>query len=477
MDISQFLLMRHELLLTLSALILVIVELATKEKNTTRIIPVSIALFAMVTLIGFLPVESGTLFGGSFQVSPMTITMKNILNIAVLIIFLQSEGWLKKEENSDRISEYFILIISTLIGMNFMISAGDFLIFYIGLETATIPIAGLAAFDRFKSRSAEAGIKLILSSALSSGILLFGISLLYGATGSIYFTDVTPMITASPMIILGFIFFVAGMGFKISLVPFHFWTADVYEGAPVNITSYLSVVSKGAAVFIFGIVLFTVFKVITDQWHTVLYVLAVTTMTIANLFALRQNNLKRFLAFSSIAQAGFILVGLMGTENMGMATMIYFVFIYVFTNLAAFGIVSAVYNATGVETISGYNGMYHTNPKLSLLMMLALFSLAGIPPVAGFFGKFFLFTAAAGNGYYILVLIAVLNTVISLYYYLLVIRAMFIEKNEQPVPWFKSSIYMRTSLVLCLAGIVIVGFASGVFEYFLSITRSLAILP
>jgi NADH-quinone oxidoreductase subunit N len=335
----------------------------------------------------------------------------------------------------------------------------------------------LAAFDRIKTRSAEAGIKLILSSALSSGILLFGLSLLYGATGTIYFIDMMPLITASPMIILGFIFFVAGMGFKISLVPFHFWTADVYEGSPVNVTSYLSVVSKGAAVFIFGVVLFTVFKVITDQWHILLYVLAVTTMTIGNLFALRQDNLKRFLAFSSIAQAGFILVGLMGTSTMGMATMIYFILVYVFTNLGAFGVVAAVHNASGVETISGYKGLYHTNPKLSLLMTLALFSLAGIPPVAGFFGKFFLFTSAAGTGYFILVLLAVLNATISLYYYLLVVRSMFIEKNDAPVPFFKSSPMMRISLVLCLAGIAVVGFASGIFERLLSISGGLSILP
>jgi NADH-quinone oxidoreductase subunit N len=477
MDISQFLLMRHELVLTFAAIILLIVELSVNEKHKTSIIPWAIGIFALVTLVGFLPVETGTLFGGAYQSTPLTTAIKNILNIAVLIVFLQSEGWLKKEENQDRISEYFLLVITTLIGMNFMVSAGDFLTFYIGLETATIPIAGLAAFDRIKSRSAEAGIKLILSSALSSGILLFGLSLLYGATGTIYFGDMIPLITPSPMIILGFIFFVAGMGFKISLVPFHFWTADVYEGSPVNVTSYLSVVSKGAAVFIFGVVLFTVFKVITDQWHILLYVLAVATMTIGNLFALRQDNLKRFLAFSSIAQAGFILVGLMGTATMGMATMIYFILVYVFTNLGAFGVVAAVHNASGVETISGYKGLYHTNPKLSLLMTLALFSLAGIPPVAGFFGKFFLFTSAAGTGYYILVLLAVLNATISLYYYLLVVRSMFIEKNDTPVPFFKSSSMMRISLVLCLAGIAVVGFASGIFERLLSISGGLSILP
>ncbi len=465
------LLLRHELLLILSALLLLIVEMTLDGPKKKKIFPVAIVLFSLVTLAGFIPLQGGTLFGGTFQSTAMTDLMKNILNVAVLIIFLQSGGWLAKEENSDRISEYFILILATLAGMNFMISAGDFLIFYIGIETATIPLAGLAAFDRYKSRSAEAGIKLILSSALSSGIMLFGISFLYGATGSIYFTDVAANLSQSPLIILGFIFFVAGIGFKISLVPFHFWTADVYEGAPVNITSYLSVVSKGAAVFIFGIVLFNVFAAITVQWHIVLYTLAVATMTLANLFALRQDNLKRFLAFSSIAQAGFILLGFLGPSQLGMATAVFFVLIYVFTNLGAFGVVVAVYNASGVETISGYKGLYHTNPKLSLVMTLALFSLAGIPPVAGFFGKFFLFTAAAGNGYYILVLIAVLNATISLYYYLLVVKSMFIDQNSEPVPFFKSSGYLRVSFAICLAGMILTGFFSGIFEYILTVSH------
>lgn len=472
MNIGQFLMMRHELLLTAAALIILIAEIATADSAKRKLIPFSVILFALVTLAGFLPVPEGTLFGGSYQSNPLTSLMKNVLNIGVLIIFLQAEGWLKRPENSDRISEYFLLTVSTLIGMNFMISSGDFLMFYIGLETATIPIAGLAAFDRIRSRSAEAGIKLILSSALSSGVLLFGLSLIYGVTGSIYFTDIAQTITSNSMVALGFIFFVSGMGFKISLVPFHFWTADVYEGAPINVTSYLSVISKGAASFIFTIILFTVFKTLTEMWKPVIYTLAVFTMTVANLFALRQQNLKRFLAFSSIAQAGFILLGILGNNDLGMSAVVYFVLIYVFTNLGAFGVVEAVSNASGVETIDGYNGMYKTNPKLSLLMTLALFSLAGIPPVAGFFGKFFLFTAAAGSGYYILVLIAVLNATISLYYYLRVVRAMFIEKSDNPVPAFKSSAYMRTALIICVAGIFAVGFASVIFDTIREISQN-----
>ena len=471
MNLGQFILMRHELLLTLAAIAVLIAEVSTSEKNKARIIPFALGFFALITAIGFIPGETGNLFGGSFQSSQLTVFMKNVLNLAVLIVFLQAEGWLRKPENLDKVSEYFILTISTLIGMNFMVSAGDFLTFYIGLETATIPIAGLAAFDKYKSESAEAGIKLILSSALSSGILLFGLSMIYGATGSIYFADIATKVQPNALIALGFVFFVSGMGFKISLVPFHFWTADVYEGAPINVTSYLSVVSKGAAAFIFSIVLFTVFKNIVEMWKPMIYTLAVLTMTIGNLFALRQNNIKRFLAFSSIAQAGFILLGILGAGELGMTAIVYFVLVYVFTNLGAFGVVAAVHNASGVDTISGYKGLYQTNPKLSLLMTISLFSLAGIPPIAGFFGKFFLFTAAAGSGYFILVLIAVLNATISLYYYLLVIKAMWIEKSEQPVPTFRSSNAMRIALVACVTGVMVIGFTSGVFEYIRSISK------
>jgi NADH-quinone oxidoreductase subunit N len=363
MNFGQFLMMRHELLLTIAVVIMLVAEIATSDANKKRLIPFFIGIFALITVIGFLPGESGILFGGSYQANSLTMLMKNVLNIGVLIIFLQAEGWLKRDENADRISEYFLLTLSTLIGMNFMISAGDFLVFYIGIETATIPIAGLAAFDKIRSRSAEAGIKLILSSALSSGVLLFGLSLIYGITGSIYFTDIAATITENSMVALGFIFFVSGMGFKISLVPFHFWTADVYEGAPINVTSYLSVISKGAATFIFTIILFTVFKTLTEMWKPVIYTLAVFTMTLANLFALRQNNIKRFLAFSSIAQAGFLLLGILGANDLGMSSVVYFVLVYVFTNLGAFGVVEAISNASGVETIDGYNGLYKTNPK------------------------------------------------------------------------------------------------------------------
>jgi NADH-quinone oxidoreductase subunit N len=288
--------------------------------------------------------------------------------------------------------------------------------------------------------------------------------MIYGTTGTLYFGEVSKLFTSNSLQTLGFIFFFSGMAFKISIVPFHLWTADVYEGSPVNITSYLSVISKGAALFIFIIMLFTVFPAIIKTWQHTIYVVSILTMTIGNLFAIRQQNLKRFLAFSSISQAGYILLGLIGGNELGMASVIYYILVYIFSNLGAFGVVIAISNQTGKENMDDYNGLYHTNPKLSLIMTLALFSLAGIPPVAGFFGKFFLFTAAAQKGFYLLVLIAVLNTIISLFYYLLVVKAMFINKSESPIEKFKSDFPTSLALGICVAGLVVTGFASIIFE-------------
>ena len=464
MSLDNILLMRQELLLTAAAIIVLIAEIFMDPAKKRSIITFSIVLFGIITAAGFLPAPEGTLFGGMFVNSALRMVMKNILNIGALVVFIQSAAWLKKEDNHEKISEYFILLMSTIIGMNFMISSGHFLMFYIGLELATIPIAALSAYDRYKNNSAEAGIKLILSSALSSGILLYGLSMIYGTTGTFYFEELQKLFVNDSLQILGFIFFFAGMAFKISIVPFHLWTADVYEGSPVNITSFLSVISKGAAVFIFIIILFTVFPVIIESWQKIIYVTSILTMTIGNLFAIRQKNIKRFLAFSSISQAGYILLGFIGGNQLGMASVVYYILVYIFSNLGAFGVVAAISNATGRENIDDYNGLYMTNPKLSLIMTLALFSLAGIPPVAGFFGKFFLFTAAAEKGFYLLVLIAVLNTIISLYYYLLVVKAMFINKSETPVGRFTSDGYTKIGLMVCVAGIVVTGFASIIFE-------------
>ena len=379
MNFSNFLLMRHEIILLAIIMVLLIGEIFIHKDKKSSIIHLAIFLFGIHTAIGFFAIEESSLFGGMFRTNSMIHLFKNVLNVGVLILLLQSADWLKEKIFSEnRGSEFFILLFSSLLGMYFMISSGDFLMFYIGLELSTLPVAALAAYETTKRISSEAGIKLILSAALASGVSLFGISILYATSGSIYFDSIMNVITSSNLTILGMLLFFAGLAFKISLVPFHFWTADVYEGAPISVASYLSVISKGAAVFILMILLFTVLKPLMDVWENAVYVIAIATMFIGNLFALRQQNMKRFLAYSSIAQAGFILLGLITGTQLGIATIVYFVMIYIFSNLAAFGVVQAISLQTGKENMDDYEKMkkittkYNKQRDSELMMIRAL---------------------------------------------------------------------------------------------------------
>jgi len=470
MSIDNFLLMRNEISLLAVILLLLVGEIFINNKKT--LINAGIILFVIHTIIGFLPIETGELFGGSFRTNKLVYFFKNVLNVGVIIVLLQSADWIKQKlTKHNKSTEFYLLLFSTLLGMYYMVSAGDFLMLFIGIELATIPTAALVAYESGKVKSAEAGIKFILSAALATGISLFGISMLYATTGSIYFSEVANTLTNSSLSVLGFVFFFAGIAFKVSLVPFHFWTADTYEGAPISIASYLSVISKASAVFVMLMVLFTVFQSLVDVWQPIIYGIAIATMFIGNLFALRQQNMKRFLAYSSIAQAGFILLGMISNTALGITTVIYFAAIYIFSNLAAFGVVQSISLKTGKENRKDYEGLYRTNPMLSLVMLMALFSLAGIPPVAGFFGKFFLFSAAASKGYYLLVFLAVVNVTISLYYYLLVVRNMFLRKSDDAIPFYKNSILMKFGLVLSIIGIFVIGLYSPFYEYIVSISN------
>ncbi len=458
--------MRHELQLLAVILVITCAEIYYSGKDKSGVVPLSIALFGLHALAGWFPIGEGALFGGMYRTHALIHFLKNVLDLGVLVVVLQTAGWVKKQlVPENRVSEFYLLLWSSLLGMYYMISSGDVLMLFIGLEMSTLPVAALAAYEVLRMRSAEAGIKMILMAGLASAITLMGISLLYGATGTFSLTVLSQKLTGTGLETLGFIFFFAGVAFKISLVPFHFWAPDVYEGAPTGIAGYLSVVSKGAAVFILMILLLGFAPALSGIWIGVLYLLAILTMTIGNLFALRQQNLKRFLAYSSVAQAGFILLGFLSAGQDGRASIIYFVLVYIFSNLAAFGVVHSVEAATGKENMDDYEGFYRVNPRLAMVMLLALFSLAGIPPLAGFFGKFFLFMSAAAGGYYVLLLIAVLNTVISLYYYLLIVRAMFLRKSAHPLPVIQNDYWMRASLLICVAGILVLGVSSGVYDY------------
>ncbi len=462
-DFSDFLVLRQEIGLMAVFLFLLVYDIFASGRAREQLYLISCVLFGLHTLAGFIPAESASAFGGIYVNTPMTALMKNILNMGTLLVFMQSYKWLR---GSFKQGEFYVITLATLLGMYLMVSAGNFMMLYIGVETASLPLAALAAFEKYREKSAEAGAKYILMTALSSGIMMFGLSYLYGATGTMYFTDMQALIGHDPLVILGFVFFFAGLAFKISIVPFHLWTADVYEGAPTNVTAYLSVVSKGAAVFALIFSLWQVFGNIAVVWHHILWGLSVLTIILGNLFAIRQKDIKRFFAFSSISQAGFILLGVMGGTAEGMTATVYFVLVYLFSNLAAFGIISAVEGVSERTDIAAYKGLYRTNPKLAFVMMLAVFSLAGIPPFAGFFSKFFIFAAAAREGEYLLVFIALLNTVVSLYYYLLIIKAMFIDNAEEvAVGIIRTDGYNKLSLVLCTAGILVIGILSGIYEY------------
>ena len=455
-------------MITIIIFILLFLKLGNKQtKNETMINFVNVLLFINLAS-GFFMIPEGTLFGDMFRTNELIVFEKNLLNLGTLIISLQSYNWLKEHKH---VPEFYMLLLSTLLGMQFMISSNNLLMFYLALELSTIPLAALANFDLEKRRSSEAAFKMIISSAFSSGLLLFGISMLYGTTGTLSFPEIPAHLTGSPLQIFSFILLIAGFGFKISAVPFHLWTADVYEGSPVAVTSYLSVVSKGAILFVLVSALYNVFSPMNESWYNMLFLISVLTMIIGNLFALRQQNMKRFLAFSSIAQVGFILIGITGQSVEGSTSVIYFVLVYIFSNLAAFGVINLVSAVTGRENMDDYKGFYKTNPALSWVLAIALFSLAGIPPTAGFFGKFFLLLAGAGKGNYWLIGIAALNMVVALYYYLRVIKAMFMDTNENPIEKVHAGLSPRIAMVICVSGIIITGLFSGGYHYIYSLLK------
>jgi NADH-quinone oxidoreductase subunit N len=411
--------------------------------------------------------EPTTAFGGIYVTSPAINVMKAILAFGTLIVVIMSNSWAATRQ---RIAgEFYMLILSTLLGMFVMMSSGSFLLFFLGLEMASVPLACMVAFDRDRKESAEGAAKYILVATFSSGVMLFGISFIYAATGTLYFEDVCAAVSDSPLCIMGLVFFFSGLGFKISLVPFHFWTADTYQGAPTPVTGYLSVISKGAAAITLCTILMKAFGPMVEYWDYLLYIVIVLSITIANLFAIRQSELKRFMAFSSISQAGYIMLAVVGNGELGVAALTYYVLVYIVANMAVFTVINVVEQNNGGRTdMAAYNGFYQTNPKLSFLMTLALFSLAGIPPFAGMFSKFFVFMAGVQNGEpmaYGVVFIALVNTVVSLYYYLLIVKAMYITKTDAPLPTFESDGNTKIALAICTAGIALFGVASCVYEW------------
>ena len=470
MNYGQFLNMIPEFYLVIILIVVFFTDfcLHKSEKKHDVLFAVTVALMAVLPFRIAIFSEPSEAFGGLYVASAAVNVMKTILAFGSVIVLIMAEPWLKKGAEKLR-GEFYMLIISTLLGMFMMMSSGNFLLFFLGLETASVPLACMVAFDRDRNDSAEGAAKYILVATFSSGVMLFGISFIYAATGTLYFDDVAAKIAASPLTIMGLVFFFSGLGFKISLVPFHFWTADTYQGAPTPVTGYLSVISKGAAAITLCIILMKTFAPMVEYWDYMLYIVIVLSITVANLFAIRQSELKRFMAFSSISQAGYIMLAVVGNSQLGIASLTYYVLVYIVANMAVFTVINVVEQNNGGRTdMAAYNGFYQTNPKLSFLMTLALFSLAGIPPFAGMFSKFFVFMAGVQNGEpmaYFVVFVALVNTVVSLYYYLLIVKAMYITKTDTPLPTFQSDCYTRTALAICTAGIALFGVVSCVYEW------------
>ncbi len=470
MDYSQFLNMFPEATLMAILVIVFLTDFAFNNSAKKHNMLYAVTGLLMAAQIAACAVaEPAEAFGGLYVTSNAVNVMKIILTAGTLIVIIMAQPWLQRADVSNKEGEFYELVISTLLGMYMMMSSGHFLMFFLGLEMASVPMACLVAFDKLRKNSAEGAAKFILTATFSSGVMLYGISFIYGAVGTLYFEDVASLLYISPMTIIGLVFFFSGLGFKISLVPFHFWTADTYQGAPTAVTGYLSVISKGAASFTLMTILMKVFAPMVEYWEYLLYIVIVLSITIANLFAIRQKELKRFMAFSSISQAGYIMLAVVGNSAMSVSTLTYYVLVYVVANMSVFTVINIVEQKCGGKTkMDCYDGFYQTNPKLALLMTLALFSLAGIPPFAGMFSKFFVFMAAASQGSYFaygVVFIALINTVVSLYYYLLIVKAMYIKTSDTPLETFKSDCNTRLALALCTAGILAVGVFSCVYDW------------
>ena len=481
MNYGQFLNMIPEALLVLALIIVFFADfcLMKSERKTDVLGKLTAALLVCQTIM-LTTVAPAEAFGGMYVATQAAQVMKLILTLGTFIVVVMAQPWIENEAKKYA-GEFYMLVLSTLLGMFIMVSSGNFLLFFLGLETASVPMACLVAMDKLKKQSAEGAAKYILTATFSSGVMLFGLSFVYGSVGTLYFDDVMQRMayvaqykSQLPMLIMGLVFFFSGLGFKLSLVPFHFWTADTYQGAPTPVTGYLSVVSKGAAAFALMVILMKAFAPLIMYWEYLLYIVIVLSITVANLFAIRQSELKRFMAFSSISQAGYIMLAVIGASQAGLAALMYYVLVYVVANMAVFTVISTVeQNNGGTTKMSSYNGLYQTNPKLAFLMTLALFSLAGIPPFAGMFSKFFVFMAAAEQGSfwaYFVVFIALVNTVVSLYYYLLIVKAMYIKQTDSPLPTFKTEGSTRFALAVCTLGIALFGICSCIYNWLFAVS-------
>lgn len=434
MDINFSLLLPELAVTVLAFLVLVISLLVPKEQRKgLGYFTIFGLMLVLILLYKMIDVE-GALFNGMYIVDPFATFFKMLVVLSSLFTIILGTEYVDKFIK-DFYSEFCYMILFATLGMMALVSAGDFITLYVALELMTIAFIVLVGFGKSLIRSSEAAIKYLLLSALSSALLLYGLTLVYGATKTTFIYEIVNSVFvgngANPAVLLGLIFILSGFAFKVSVVPFHMWTPDVYEGAPTPTTALLSVASKGAGFGVFLRVFLKGFPEYASFWLPVIFVLALITMILGNFVAIPQKNIKRLLAYSGIAQAGYILLGLLAFSTLGVTAALFYTMMYVLCNMGAFGVVIAFSQAGGSDEIDDYNGLWKRSPLLSAVMLISLLSLAGIPPFVGFVGKFKLFMSIIDSGYIWLALIGILLSMVSVYYYLLVAKAMYLK---DPVP-------------------------------------------
>jgi len=460
MSINFLAILPEILILTVGILVLILDPFWKEESRRTNLGWLSAGGLSVVLAISLIfgrPDQAGSAFGGMLRYDWLSFVFKMLFIFGAAITSL----FMMDVEKVGNRADGYVLLLSATIGMNLMAASSDLVMLYLAIETTSIPMYVLAGFLLDDRKSTEAGFKYLLFGAMTSAIFLYGLSLVYGFSGTTQYEGMRSYFGTFNPVSLGVLFLVVvGLGFKISLVPFHFWAPDTYEGAPTPITGFLSTASKAAGFAVLIRLFISAFPQMAVDWQMLLAILAVLTMTLGNLAALAQTNIKRLLAYSSIAHAGYALIGLVANNQLGVTGVVYYLLAYILTNLAAFGIIMAFGRITGSDEIRAYDGMSRRSPYLGLAMMVAFLSLAGMPPFGGFIAKVLVFAAAIQSGWYVLVMIGVLNSIIGLYYYLTVLKYVYLYRmegeNEEAHPIQVSRPFVFAMIVLTL-GIVIVG--------------------
>ena len=464
-----------ELLTAVLCLVLLIASLSLPKYKEKLGLFTGICLFIIFIISIFNgPLLNGSqpqsLLGGAYVIDSFSIFFKQLFLIAAVLTILMSKDHLVSKQG-----EFYALIVSALLGMMIMVSAGELITIYVGLELMTISFCVLIAY-KGDERSKEASLKYLILSAMSSAIFLYGLSLIYGITQTTVIKEIAEVLASeqvAPLEILGMIFLIAGFAFKIAIVPFHMWAPDIYEGAPTSITVFLAVASKTAGLAVLIRLFMTGMSSVSSYWIELTIVLCVITLVLGNLVAIPQTNIKRLLAYSSISQAGYFLLGIIANSSLGIASVLLYSLFYLFANIGAFGVVIAVSKATGSDEIKDYAYLAKRSPFLAAVMLISLLSLAGIPPLAGFIGKFYLFLSIIEKGQIWLAFLSIGMSVVSVYYYLKVVKVMYFGESPVKLESIPVSMGTKLSLIISMIALVVFGiYPTQVIEVVLTVSKA-----